>query len=248
LNSEKDGVMMSKTLDCTSTESAFESISTILEINSDKLRGILQDIRTIPKTEEPKAFINQKVFSKIPPPTYPIPSIWFHATRVINPNSFIMEGIHPTSVMYPKIYSVLKQLSQEIKSFGDYPNSSSASAKKSINDEGPFAFLFRSVAVNARGINHAYYESPEIVEDIAGSLLGANYKELVSKYMAVSQPYVVTFRAGAEDYVLESAIWYAYLIVNGCDDFEAAGIANTCFDGKGVRIPPTDIINVQILK
>ena len=238
---------MTKILDCTSKESTFKSISTVLDINSDELKGILQDIGTIPRDEEPKAFVNQKVFSKIFPPTYPISSIWFHATRVINPSRFITEGIHPRSVMYPKIYSLLNQLSQGMKSFGNYPNSSSVIAKEYINDDGPFAFLFRSVAINAPGFNHAYHKSPEIIEDIAGLLLGANYWELVNKYKAMSQPCVVTFRARAENYVLESAMWYAHLIVSGCDDFEAAESANTCFDGNGMTIPSTDIVNVQIL-
>lgn len=239
---------MNKTLDCTSTESAFESVSAILGIDSDGLREILQSVGAIPRENEPKAFVSQKVFSKISPPACSMSSIWFHTTRVINPDSFTTEGIHPKSVMYLKIYSLLKQLSQGMKSFGDYPNSLSANAKESINDEGPFAFLFRSVAVNAPGFNHAYHKSPEIVEDIAGLLLGANYKELVEKYKVISQPCLVTFHAKAENYVLESAIWYTYLIAIGHNVLEAAESANTCFDGKGISVPPKDVINVQLLE
>jgi hypothetical protein len=238
---------MNKVLDCSTTKSAIQSTAAILKIDSDKLGEILQNIGSIPRIEEPKAYIIEKVYSIISRPMIPVPSIWFHATRVINQDSFLDEGIQPKAKMYPKLRDLLEKLSLGMKSFGCYPNSSSADAKEFINDEGPFAFLFRSVAVNAPGCTHAYYESPELVEDIAGSLLGANYAELVKKYTAVTRPCIITFRAKAEDWAFNSALWHAYLINYGYNDLDAADIANTCFDGKGMRIPPADIINVEIL-
>jgi hypothetical protein len=226
----------------------FESISSILKINCDKLREILKNIGAIPPSKEPKTFISHKIFSKILPPIFPISSVWFHATRVINPESFNNEGINTTSTMRPRLLKILKKLSHGMEHSGDYPNGASSSIKRFIKDEGPSAFLFRSVAIEAPGFNNTYHKRPEIIEDIAGCLLGENYNELVNKYVAKSKPCIVSFRAKAEEYAFESALWYAYLIMSGCEDFEAAETANTCFDGKGVGVPPTDIIKIEILE
>ena len=234
---------MDAVLDCTSTDSVFATVSTILGITREEMERILRSVGAIPPREEPAAFVVHKIFSQISPPTYPITSKWFHATRVLDPNRFLLEGIYPKRDIYPEILRTLTQLSQGMKSYGDYPNRLSAEGKAFHNEEGPFAFLFLSEAIDSH-----FVKSPELVEDLAGLMLGENYHELVERFRSVTRPCIVVFRAKAEEQAFESALYYAYLVSTGEDEKEAAREANTCFDGGGKRIPPTDVIEVQLLE
>ncbi|WP_206360714.1 hypothetical protein, partial [Vibrio sp. F13] len=69
----------------------------------------------------------------------------------------------------------------------------SIAGKGFVNDEGPFAFLIRCVAIEAPGSNHSYTHTPEMVEDIAGSLLGENYEQLVQRFRDITNPFIVSF-------------------------------------------------------
>ena len=236
-----------KMIECSSVNTIMNSLSGILHLNSNDLKQLFYSIGPIPRIEEPKSYVNRFISLKIKLPSSLIPSIWYHATRVIEPKCFTNEGILPKKLMKPKIYTLLHKLSAGKSKYGENPFSNSINAKNWINDEGPFAFLCRTVAINAPGCTHSYCECPELVEDIAGSLLGKNYKEIVDKFKSMSKPCIVTFWANSELYALESAIYYAYLLNMGCTEVESAESANTCYDGKGKIIDPSTIIRIELL-
>lgn len=68
--------------------------------------------------------------------------------------------------------ALLLKLTIGLEKTGGNPFSNSFAAKQNITDEGPFAFLIKDAAIHAPGANHRYVEAPELVEDIAGCLLG----------------------------------------------------------------------------
>src|SRR5690606_38992371 len=111
----------------------------------------------------------------------------------------------------PQLMMLLRELSQGLVREGDYPNGGSVAAKGWINDEGPFAFLLRTEAVEAPGATHDFTDAPESVEDIAGGLLGGNYLRLVERFRARTVPCIVTFRAPGAAYYVARALWYVYL-------------------------------------
>jgi|WetSurMetagenome_2_1015567.scaffolds.fasta_scaffold83104_2 hypothetical protein len=234
-------------LDCSSYDSVLRSLSNIFQVAISDFESLLKSIGSIPRSEEPKSYINQFVLSKISTPLFPISCKWFHATRVIEPNCFLREGIFHKKMIYPKMYTLLLELSNGMANYGENPFIGSINGKNSINDEGPFAFLCKTVATSGYSFNHAYYECPEIVEDISGSLLGNNCSKLIDKFKSLSHPCLVTFKAKCESYTLESAIYYAYLLITGREELESAEQANTCYDGNGLTVPPADIIQVDLL-
>lgn len=240
---------MEMVLDCSSKTAAFKSISNLLATDIDNLFEIFRNIGQIPLAETPEHYIPGKVFSRLTPLEFPIKSYWFHATRVINPDRFWKEGIHTKSKIYDELFRLLSDLvkTHELKLEGIYPNNISVFAKAEMNDEGPYAFLFRSLAIEAPPGTHSYINVPEIVEDIAGLLLGANYFKLVTIFEDLSIPCVVTFEAIADDWAINHAIYYAYLIYSGCNELDAADAACWCFSGEGLSIPPSDIVNVEVL-
>ena len=80
-----------------------------------------------------------------------------------------------------------------MKNFGSNPFSISLFGKQGNHDEGPFAFLIRDIAIHAPSPNHDYLDAPEMVEDIAGTLLGENYSQLVNRFKETSTPCLVSF-------------------------------------------------------
>ena len=241
---------MSKIINCTSYKTAFESVSEALDIDIDSLKGIMKSIGPFHPIDYPDEHIQERVFSKIPPPKFPIQSYWFHASRVIDPSRFWKEGIHKKSKMYKELLFLLsdKVVEYGLEKSGNYPNSISASTKYEISDEGPHAFLFKSLAIAPPQGTHKYSQAPELIEDISGSILGANYQMLVDIYHDISIPCVVTFRAEAGDWEVKRALWYIYLVNTGADEAEAADIAKWCYIGDGKGIIPENIVNVEILQ
>lgn len=172
---------------------------------------------------------------------------WFHATRVRDPSVFLREGILPKSCVLGQLEALLRDLATGLQRHGDYPNSFSVTAKGAVSDEGPFAFLFRSVATCPQGATHPYASSPESVEDIAGAILGADYIQLVERFQAITKPCVVTFWSAGEPHHVAHALHYLLLVEQGVDVREAAEAATTCYSGEGRPVSPESIVSVEEL-
>jgi hypothetical protein len=122
-----------------------------------------------------------------------------------------------------------------------------AVAQHGINDEGPHAFLMRSIARHAPGCNKNYTKASESVEDIAGSMLGHNFMQLVVRFNAQIVPCIVKFQAAGDFWQVSHALYYVYLVEHGMGELDAADLANTCLPDRGQPIPPGDIISIDLL-
>jgi len=239
--------MPNKILDCSTSNSTICSASALLGVGTNHFQDILKNIGPIPDSENEEDYISQKIYSIVKKPTFPKKSLWFHASRVEQPDTFIKEGILTKNEIYDKIYKFLKNLTQGLKSYGEYPNELSVTGKSCINDEGPYAFLFKNVAIKTPGFNHSYSETPELVEDIAGVLLGENYTQLVSKFQSVTVPCIVTFLASIDEWSFNKVLRYAYLVAIGNKSLMAADAVKAYYNGYGLFVPPSDILKVEAL-
>ena len=123
----------------------------------------------------------------------------------------------------------------------------SISGKQGDHDEGPFAFLMRDIAIHAPSPNHNYLDSPEMVEDFSGTLLGENYSQLVNSFKEISTPCLVSFTSESKGYEVPQALLYLKLVEDGETHFEAASSANTFFDSGNVIVSPDRIKFVEII-
>ncbi len=238
-------------LDCSSYESVKRSVSEIFSVNGDTL---VEMLRAIDKSEALKGCPEDIVFAKVCD-AFGVPAtdfriLWFHGSRVEEPNSFNEIGIVPKSQAREFLEERLQTLSSDLEFTGSNPFSGSLSGKQALGekDEGPFAVLFKDVAIEAPGANGSYHNAPELVEDIAGTLLGSNYDLLVKRYQEISHPCIVSFLDTETDGELACALWYLCLVEHGELHIEAADIANTCFNAGGLTIAPDSIQAVEVLE
>tara|TARA_R110001583_G_scaffold171875_1_gene325630 strand:+ start:466 stop:1143 length:678 start_codon:yes stop_codon:yes gene_type:complete len=176
--------------------------------------------------QEKDDYIFDLVCNQFGNPVSEYEAVWFHATRVEDSSSFLREGILPTSMAYEKIKSHLIDLSGGLKKYGDYEHSGSSSDKKNDKDEGPFARLFKYVAFSPVGVEGNYLEMPELLQDIAGELLGGNYEQLTARFSKISKSYVISFKDDADMTHLSRGLYYLNLIGHGYTEVDAADTAN----------------------
>jgi len=234
-------------LDCTSPETAAISLAEIFSTTEAELLSLLDVIRPCGGNRPIENVIYEQVRGRFGPPGYPLKVTWFHGTRVEDHRLFLQHGILPKSKAIEFIKPRLKELANGLVAEGDNPFSLSTMAKQGEHDEGPFAFLIRDVAIHEPGAHHNYLQSPEIVEDLAGALLGRKYEVLVKRFQAITKPCLVTFRAESQGHEISHALWYLKQISDGHPPIEAADGANTCFCGNGRAILPDQIRSIEQL-
>ncbi len=240
---------MEKILDCSNQDRACSSVCEIFNTDEPTLTSILKTLNPYQNhIYKPEEYIYTKICEALGSPESKIQAMWFHGTRTNNINSFHTKGILPKSAIKEDIEATLISLSSGIEKKGANQFSFSTQGKQNPSDEGPFAVLFKEVAIHAPGMNHSYIETPEMVEDIAGSLLGENYHQLVALYKSITQPYVITFIGSAGHNELSLALWYLHSIVAGDPSIEAAERANTSFNSSGITIPPSRIIKAELIE
>lgn len=200
--------------------------------------SFLAAIQHLPDDEEFTNFIFRKICGKFGEPKSHSSTVWFHGTRGVNDKSFYANGLLPKSAAREHVKSILLPLAVGIESAGKNPFALSLAGKQTEADEGPFAVLIKEAAIYATGSTHSYIEAPEMVEDIAASLLGSNFIHLVNRFQEITKPFVVSFVENANSYELRHAVWYLYLIASGESAIDAANSANTCFNAMGRIISP----------
>lgn len=232
-------------LDCSSYDSAKKSLVRIFGVKEEELSSILSSLSPYEGDQPPEECLYNSVCEAIGDPSGDISVIWFHGTRVEDENLFHERGILPKSSAREFIEPRLKELAEGLFSSGDNPFTLSLSGKQGPHDEGPFAFLIKDVAIQAPGVNHSYVEVPEIVEDIAGTLLGENYFHLVERFQEVATPYIVSFLANPKGYEIGHALWFLKLVEDGESEIDAGSTANTFFNSEGETILPEKIQYVE---
>jgi hypothetical protein len=232
-------------LDCTSPETAVTTLAQIFNTTETELLSLLDGIRPCDGAAPSEDLIYEQVCEQFGPPSFPLNVTWFHGTRVEDHKLFLQHGILPKSGAREFIEPRLKELAKGLVAEGDNPFSFSVIAKQGEHDEGPFASLIRDVVIHSPGAYHNYLQSPEIVEDIAGALLGKNYDALLKRFKDVTKPYLVAFRAESQGDEISCALWYLKLISDGHSTIEAAAGANTCYCGNGITIFPDQIRSIE---
>jgi len=238
---------MENLLDCSDHLSAKESIASIFGTSVNQLTQVICSLDDYDNSFVNKNYVYREVAGKFGEPRSPFKAVWFHGTRKQDVRSFYSEGLLPKSEVAPRIHEILTSLLEGLENSGDYPNSSALAAKQADFDEGPFGFLIRDAVMNSPGFAGNFIQRSELVEDLAGILLGGNYEALVERYYEESSPYVVAFKgiAGADE--LKHAVWYLYLALHGGNILENGDIEMCCFNGKGRVIPPSDIQSIEKL-
>lgn len=236
-------------LDCSSYNSVVQSLCEIFHTTEDILLSVLKSVKNNESIDY--YTLEQNVDSitrtKLGEPDDKMEVLWFHGTRVEDPVSFYNHGILPKSQVRNKLLPRLESLASGLEKLGTNPFGLSMTGKSGIHDEGPFAFLVKTVAINAPGKNHNYTESPELVEDIAGGLLGKNYQQLVSRFQEFTEPYIVSFTAKPNGGEISRALLFLKLIEDGKSEIEAGEKANTFFSSQGVAILPDRIKEIELV-
>ena len=147
----------------------------------------------------------------------------------------------------PRLRSLLQTLGTGLERRGSSQFATSKTFKPA--HEGPFGMLCRTAVVGPAGLNGSYIFRPELVDDIAGELLGENFRALTDRFANESDPCVVHFVGPPTESTLKKALRYVYETqIEGCNDVESATSSNACFDGGGEIISPSRILKIEFLK
>lgn len=235
---------MNSIVDCSDYKSARKSVAGIFNTTEEKFTRALKSIALYLDADQ----VYRELQSIIGPPEKNFGITWFHGTRIKDHKSFLEEGILTRSMVAHEIRTTLISLKAELNPSGEYPFKLSSAAKENSNHEGPFANLIKDVAIYSPDAHHDYTCTPEIVEDIAGALVGENYRQLVDRYRNETEPCIVSFvdQSDNEDF-LSKAIYYVYLIECGEALIDAASCANTCLNAGGRIIKPQQIVRIEVL-
>jgi len=245
-------------LDCHDLDSALTSLGGLLSTDPRRLKARLTGLtpaefeRTIfgSPYPAPQVLWDRIVGSRTVPPT-PDLVYWFHATRV-PPETDFAEGIQHLTERLPRIKEFLAALAARIDQNSPEPPPGSWTHNGSFHYHlktsdrlhwGPFAFLVRDAIVRRGSFTHDYLATPEIVEDLAGMMVGDRAPLLIGEFRNATRPCIVKFRsAEPRADVVRVALYYAYSTLWRQ---EQSIDTNTCFDGGGQTISFSDIVQIE---
>lgn len=189
---------------------------------------------------------------------------WFHLTRTSKSNTF-NEGILPLNKNIDNIWNFLFNLLSDeltVKEWNIYRNDlESGNLKKEYENIfgshyrnkiknsilwGPYAMLIRDSAFKSKEMgNHDYLKVPEIIEDICYPFDKIYNFNLLDRYIKNTKPCIVKFRhSESKLYYLGAVLFYLYIMHH---NLKMNIHCNTCFSGKGIKIPHKDILSVEYL-
>lgn len=246
-------------LDCENLATALQSIANIYDVDTDEIKRFFCnfDIDEHYERSKPELAGNEEMRRlmdiRFGTPRNEISrTYWFHLTRTKSGGKFDA-GILPLNAVLSNIWEML------IEIMSDTPH---AERLKTMMTEGvqnfqyeiktsdpihwgPHAMLVKEIGSHAAiAGNHDYLKTPEIIEDICLGYEARFGEDIQPTIKNALTPTIVKFWTEAPDqlYGLSSAIYYAYL---SCRRSELSGLANTCFDGRGVVVPSERIVYVE---
>ena len=231
-------------LNCETSVSALHSLAEILTTTPETL---LEELRAVEIGCDDNAdYVEQKLadrlFASRQLPSFSVH--WFHGARLHRNHTIMTDGLLPAHMMEVRLRSLLQSLCEGLERRGDSPFGVSKSLKP--RNEGPFGMLCRTAVVSPAGLNGHYICRPELVDDIAGELLGENYRALTERFSRESTPCVIHFAGVPKATTLARALRYVYeTLIEGLDDIESAASACEYFDGGGVPVPPDKILQIE---
>lgn len=233
-------------LNCESPGAALNSLGEILGVVPstllDRMRSAKIDVND--HVDE----VEEKLAAQFPPETLEVEfsACWFHGTRLHRSHTLLTDGLLPMHMVEPRLRTILQKLSAGLERRGGSQFATSKAFKPA--HEGPFGMLCRTAVVAPAGCNGSYIYRPELVDDIAGELLGENFLALADRFASESSPCIVHFVAPPTESTLKKALRYVYETqIEGRDDVESAASLNAYFDGGGDIIPPGRILKLEFL-
>jgi len=252
-----------KSLNCSSQETIYQSLSDIFSISLEELFIFIDNCKKEdpscsdrePPLHSDQLFINLQADKSISldyEKTH-----WFHATRVSKDENF-SDGLLPNHIAADKYWAFLYSLVENEISYNEWQNFkdfilSSQDDKnarlyqlktKNIDQTGPFAFLFKDTAFAQphSGI-HSYLTIPESIEDICLCFEERLNIEIREKFKNSTLPCIVEFYDySTEVNYLRDALYYIYCINFDFDCLNYFAIAS---NSKGNIIPHDQIISIS---
>lgn len=252
------------TLDCSNIESTTSSLESILGLNRQVIREVVESFncdaysRSHPHDHRhlkeilPDLLRDQGATVHNPDVVY-----WFHGTRVLAPDTILALGLLSLHQRIEQIWEDLFQLAQtwvnreEWQRFRtcvektDTIRSSVLHRQRISNttDGGPHAVLIRDALIAPNRFNGVnYLSAPETIEDLCESFKSHYRHDLLDKFQKNSIPCIVKFegRCRSNDLV-GVALSYLWCSLHK----EPCATCNTCFDGDMDSIPKTAIVRID---
>jgi hypothetical protein len=255
-------------LDCSSPCSTQLSLGQILNLSSTHLREALSrfdldQFYSEHQSDErkPGVIILEEVLNFASDTRVAEDILWFHGTRVIDPESFRVNGIRPLNYQLDQIWTDLFNVAGHLyvgrQGWDDFRRGVETDYRGRFADLyrmktrdalhwGPHAVLIRDVLINPQRFGSVnYLNTPEIVEDICTCFCEQTGRNLLRVFQEQSRACIVHFnddtpRADA----IPIALHYLYQTNRGNDLFPGC---NTCFDGHTEPIQPQQIVAIDVI-
>ena len=248
-----------RVIDCSSRESALNSVAALYGVPSAVLDGFLIafDLDAHYEEHDPQNYGDRELrtifeasIGRVP---YQVDRVhWFHLTRVSQISDFA-RGIYPLTLSIDDVWQTVLQVFRHT----EYEPGLLKMRKTRVPGfhyelkvgnpihGGPYATLVRDVAIRSREMgNHDYLWLPEIMEDICNGYQEAYGTSIHSALNKALMPVIVKFWSAKQTRIgcVEAALYYLYLTAH---DRRLSVNANTCFDGENQTILPEQIISVE---
>lgn len=253
-------------LDCSSVESATDSLAQLFRISPDEIRDRCKAYpvdwhhdELAPEDQIARTFGYRGAEGETQLPQ-PAEIRWFHATRVPLGTTF-EDGLLPTLRAVELLWSALEEPGIRLigrrrwtsyrrtlqESGGMLPEE--FAAKNLIDGWGPFAFLVREAALSGRtdavGGHKDFTRAPECLEYVFEDFERRFGKSLDAEYQTISGPCLVSFiQPGTHRGAVRAALCYVYY---AAWDLGQATWCNACFSGDNKPVPRASIHSVEWL-
>lgn len=257
--------MTMKILDCESADSTYKSLERILEVKKEQLDNFFKGFGFYSCLDGCSQFDNF-VFDKFMESTGGDirtksfgQTCWFHLTRTYPENNF-KEGILPLGEVVDQLWDFLFRLGGNItkKEWLNFRKYIETECRHNSADHyrhkvgsartgwGPFGILVKEIAFCAKDLHNSdQLKIPEIVEDICRCYPSKYGVDLKARFRDKTKPCIVKFYDNNTSLeYLRRALLYLYYKYHSLK-FEH--LCYTCFDGKGKKIAPEQILRVDFL-
>lgn len=251
-------------MDCSDVESTYASVTGILDVDRQTLDDVFDRYHSAHRDD---TLVDEqqlkKTLADVRGCITHLPEFWtifFHATRSVNPKQFWEEGLWPLNRMLDRIWFVVFGLLRSEWSVEawqrfrrrvetTHPGHYAELYRMKTGDSyhrGPYGFLIRDVPLTPRqcGVRDHLSNPPELVQDICLSFKEDYSIDLEERYRAASRPCLVKFRSPCDPDAVWVALNYLYLFSRGLDLTSDLGYS---FNGKGRTVPADWIDGVEVL-
>lgn len=177
---------------------------------------------------------------------------WFHGTRLRQDSKIMSEGILPTNLIVPKLIEQINTLAFMNDIEKSKFNPKGCPFLNKIQTEmywGPYGNLNRIAVIHPDLFRfHSYIDMPEIVEDYIQYAFYDNYSILVNLYKKMTRPAIIEFVTVPKNddclWLIKPILQFLYWSIH---EEQYSTYCNTCYDGSGEPITPSQILKIEYL-